>query len=107
MRQWDGVLWCVRAFFDRLLGAFKARREALCRVVGWEVSSQDVNSFLLSRMDRLHRTFMNSGFTPDTIIEAVFRHGLLQVSQRAVPFHHRVLEREGVGHRMPVSRIAF
>lgn len=68
-----------RSFFEALLGPLNARLQSLCRVVGYEVKSNTV-AFLLSRVERLCRTFLHSGFTADTIIESTYRHGLLQVS---------------------------
>lgn len=53
-------------------------------MVGYEVKSNSV-AFLLSRVERLCRTFLHSGFTADTIIESTYRHGLLQVSNSHVP----------------------
>lgn len=75
---------CLRSFFEALLGPLNARLQSLCRVVGYEVKSNSV-AFLLSRVERLCRTFLHSGFTADTIIESTYRHGLLQVSPLTCP----------------------
>jgi hypothetical protein len=78
-RSWPGLVPSRRSWVHSMLTMLKGRRDALCRVLGREVTLAEAQP-LLARMGSLHRMIQTCGLSPDLVMDALNRHGILHTT---------------------------